>query len=377
MKRNALSLLFVPLLLLASEAGAGVDTDYLYKEFSYPGDDVTSTFVSDLNNRGEISGIYYHGANPSWGISDYLYDGEETFSRIDLSIAGSYSVNLQPHEYFSGVQAINDKKELIGHVNRVDGGDYYSFFYNGDSYKKIVLPDTDQSFVSDLNNSGQVIGNYISKGQFEQSLFPYYKGFVYDLKTDTYGSVQFPGADYTYVTAGNDNGQFVGFYGNYGGGDRKGFLYDGNAFISLDGPVDSMHSEIYITDINNLGQIIGSWTSFAKTFQFMYIDGEYKFIDLPWETQAEAINDFGQIAGTRWNTGENFASVGFLLEYGSIDSITASLDELDKKYYPPYEYEQPPVGHEVPEPAVLQMAGLGLASIYAMARRKSGARREP
>lgn len=70
----------------------------------------------------------------------------------------------------------------------------------------------------------------------------------------TFTAIDFPGAVTTLATDINDSGQIVGEYTSGGLGDRHGFLLDGGAFISIDYPGATFTRAVAI---NRYGDIVG------------------------------------------------------------------------------------------------------------------------
>src|SRR5262245_43684172 len=88
----------------------------------------------------------------------------------------------------------------------------------------------------------------------------------------TFTTLDFPGADHTYVQGINDGGQIVGHYTNSSGG--QGFLYEGGTYTPLDLPPLATFSSA--TGINNAGQIVGYYADSGGTAHgFLYSGGVY------------------------------------------------------------------------------------------------------
>jgi uncharacterized membrane protein len=108
-------------------------------------------------------------------------------------------------------------------------------------------------------------------------------------------TIVYPGADETHVTDINDAGQMVGTY--QVGLTEYGFIYDGTSYttITVDGA-----SETNAHSINNAGQIVGTYKDTnGNTFSFIYDGTDYTTIAVPGaeETFAFGINNNGQIVG--------------------------------------------------------------------------------
>jgi probable HAF family extracellular repeat protein len=113
--------------------------------------------------------------------------------------------------------------------------------------------------------------------------------------------------DWTNASANgiNDLGQVVGNYYTAGSG-ATGFLYSNGTVTSLfdpnttaDGPPPNIGEDI-ARGINNLGQVVGFYTTGNVENGFLYSNGTYTTLDDPASTQNTipmAINDSGQVVG--------------------------------------------------------------------------------
>jgi len=114
--------------------------------------------------------------------------------------------------------------------------------------------------------------------------------------------VDIPGARETFPMDINNDGQIVGSYTNAVGGSEHGFLDAGGIFTDLDVPGAV---STWVTGINNSGQIVGysedgDITSGSYVMNgFLYSNGTFTTIDEPGfiQTQLHGINDSGQIVG--------------------------------------------------------------------------------
>jgi probable HAF family extracellular repeat protein len=113
----------------------------------------------------------------------------------------------------------------------------------------------------------------------------------------------------------NNLGQIVGSYSNLGG--TYGFLLSGGTYITLDDPV-AKPGTTQALGINDAGHIIGQYYDASNlSHAFLYSGGAYTTIDPPSALTATAsgINDAGQIVGT-YNDA-SLRSHGFLYSGGT------------------------------------------------------------
>jgi uncharacterized membrane protein len=69
----------------------------------------------------------------------------------------------------------------------------------------LAPPGATETFANSLNNTGQIVGNYYDTAGQEQ-------GFLFDIATQAYTTLDFPNAKSTCVQDINDNGVVVGNY---------------------------------------------------------------------------------------------------------------------------------------------------------------------
>jgi uncharacterized membrane protein len=117
------------------------------------------------------------------------------------------------------------------------------------------------------------------------------------MTTYTYTTFDGPGIP----TGINDLDQMVGTYSN--ASDTYGFLYSNGVYTTINDPLSTI-SDTSAISINNLGQIVGSYSApsinGAVPNGFLYSNGGYTTIDDPLGTSgtvATGINDLGQIVG--------------------------------------------------------------------------------
>jgi uncharacterized membrane protein len=162
------------------------------------------------------------------------------------------------------------------------------------NFRQLDYPGAISAYAFDVNRSGQVVGYYsVNPGS---GLV--YRGFLYDGVTFT--PLEVPGASNTHALAINDSGRLVGAYfiGDMSNWDLHGFSYqDGHYTYPLDNP-ESLRTSL--NDINNLGQMVGSFVGLdGLEFGFFY-DGVaftpiYAYGISPGE--AVGLNDPGKIVG--------------------------------------------------------------------------------
>ena len=142
----------------------------------------------------------------TWGVTDS--NGDE------------FSTVFFPGSLVIGALGINDLGQIVGVYNY--GSNSHGFLFHKTMFITIDPPDSQSSYLKDINNSGIAIGQYqdIYTGGIH--------GYLYD--GDTFTTLTYPESLWTKGTKINNLGEAVGMYGD-SAGVHKGFLFDGNAYI--------------------------------------------------------------------------------------------------------------------------------------------------
>jgi uncharacterized membrane protein len=186
----------------------------------------------------------------------------------------------------------------------------------GPTFTTIDFPGAVASLGTDINDSGQVVGEYTFSGLGDR------QGFL--LSNGVFTSITYPDATWTRAVAINRYGDIVGDHkeagNNSGNGNDYGYLLHGGVFTSIVFPnSDSTVS----TGINANGDIVGWYTDNKGTHGFLLRAGTYASIDFPGAaafTEVWKINDTGEIVGRyRSSTDGNYHV--FVLNNGSFTSV--------------------------------------------------------
>lgn len=187
----------------------------------------------EINNRGQVAGTAYNPDGSAYGF--LLEDGKVT----DLGNFGGPS---------SGVGDINDKGQIVGGAWASDFSPRAYLWENG-TLTNLGTFGGESSSAEDINNAGQIL---VASGNFRENnrYFLWENGSVKPLGT--------LGGDFTTTYELNDLGQIIG-RSTTADGQVLDFLWqDGkmSALIDLIKP-NSGWEALYVTDINNKGQIVG------------------------------------------------------------------------------------------------------------------------
>ena len=100
--------------------------------------------------------------------------------------------------------------------------------------------------------------------------------------TYTFTAIDIPGATLTSANDINDSGQIVGSYRDATGG--HGFVDGGGAFTTINVPFNlggGLVFETFVTGINHRGQIVGQINPGPTTQGFLYRGGTFTLIQPP------------------------------------------------------------------------------------------------
>jgi uncharacterized membrane protein len=186
---------------------------------------------------------------------------------------------------------------------------------SGPIFTTIDYPDAPASFATDINDSGQVVGEYQYGAHFSQR-------YGYVLSGGVFTPIIFPDSVLTRAVAVNRYGDIVGDYAlNTGVGQDFGYLLRGGEFTSIRVP-DS--DSTIPAGINANGDIVGWFQDKTGMHGFLLSRGVYTAIDFPDSaafTQAWKINDSGEIAG-RYRGATDGKFHMFVLSNGTFTAIS-------------------------------------------------------
>jgi probable HAF family extracellular repeat protein len=220
------------------------------------------------NTQGRFNGVATSVNTSGQVVGDSYIDSE---IRHAFLYADGIFKDLGSFGGYSGATAINDNGTVVGFGSNGPNGKSHAFIYTETTMIDIdPLRDptfsTSESYARDINNHGQVVGEYLSDNKATTRAFIYRKG-----KVKTFAK---PGSPYTVALGNNDFGQIVGVmdipykdtcidptvgvvtcvkHRQHAFHYRKGQLTDLNAVIdSTDGWELS-----WAFDVNSHGQIVG------------------------------------------------------------------------------------------------------------------------
>ena len=218
---------------------------------------------------------------------------------------------------------INDLGAIVGQGNLA--GHQRGWSYDGTTYTTISAFDAPANSIQDtsayaISNLGVIVGDYSPIPST-----PRY-GYIDDNGTFTQIASDSPYPS-TNANGINDSGAVVGSDYLHPGARYTAFIYNDGAFTYFNAPgADNTNGDTSASDINNLGQIVGTFNPNASVesgSQGYLYEGEnfYTFADplATYGTFAQGINDVDQIVGFYVDSGH--VSHGFLYYAGVFTTI--------------------------------------------------------
>ncbi len=211
-----------------------------------------------INNLGQVVGIDYSGSQ----IRGYIYDiNNKKYTIFDFP--PPYG-NSKPHTFApAAVTGINDSAQVIGSLSNPSNYQLSGFVYNNGAFD-IFKVGNQHTLPISINNNGQVVGVYgriAQAGIGQGGLFIYQEGKLMAIKP----KAKLAG-NLTLTHRINDSGQIVGYTLHYETGALQSYLYSNGIFAILSIP-DALST--LVSDINNSGQIAGTYTDAAGAHGFI------------------------------------------------------------------------------------------------------------
>ena len=213
-----------------------------------------STELTGINNLGQIVGAY--DLNPLT-LGDHGLEGAHGFSTNTLGT--SFSPIDFPGAASTTPAKINDSGSVVGvyRVNTNDPGQ--GFLLSAGNYSTVDVnipgdPSTFGTHANGINNAGLIVGQYHS-GQAPNP----HEGYLQNGSSFT--TISVPGATETWATDINTAGDIVGF--STLNGIATGYFFDGTTFSPIAPPGAA---ETEVTGINDLGDVVGFYVDSAGAF---------------------------------------------------------------------------------------------------------------
>ncbi|HRB97013.1 MAG TPA: PEP-CTERM sorting domain-containing protein [Nitrosomonas sp.] len=315
-----------------------------------------------INNSGQVVSMMY---NADYGSPHTVITGSNGVGATDLGSLGG-------HFYAWTRGGINDSGQLAGQFG--SGGEEHAFITgpNGVGFTDLgALPGGYISIVNAVNNSGQVVGSsYTTNGWNGWALTTH--AFITGPNGVGMTDPGTLGTAYRSDAADlNDSGQVVGQFGSSTG--FGAFITGTNGVGMTDlGTLGGLHSNA--TGINDSGEVVGRGQAADGDFHaFLFSHGGMTDLNLldvmvatGWmDIEVLDINNNGQILGNAYDANTS-TDHGFLLSY-TPDTI------FDPQPYVPSSPIVPISPIPEPQTYAMLLAGLGLIGFMARRRKETAA----
>jgi probable HAF family extracellular repeat protein len=238
------------------------------------------TVVFGIDENGRTVGGY---VDDQGRLHGFLKD-KEAFTVIDFSGAAA-----------TFVSQINDRGQMVGAYSRIPNTPLlqaeYGFLLDNGDFTTIDVPGAVQTRLFGINNQGQIVGEYLDTQDM-------YHGFLLDNGVFTTIDAPAPAIGTT-ATSIDDSGRIVGTaFPGPTTVEVHGFIWSNGEFTMIDVPG---FERTQATGINNLGQVVGYANNLdGPAHGFVLDNGAFTIVDAPdaqLTTRVFDINDAGQLAG--------------------------------------------------------------------------------
>jgi|GEM_PF-1655450 len=159
----------------------------------------TFTYISSINDNGEVAGFYTNNLNQETGFTE---------------LNGTITTINPPGSTNTEIKSINDNGEVAGYYEN-SSNQYFGFTELNGIITKINPLGFISTFINSINDNGEVAGSY--RDSSNQTI-----GFT-DLN-GTITTINPPGSINTQINSINNNGEVAGFYTNSLSSESIGFI---------------------------------------------------------------------------------------------------------------------------------------------------------
>ena len=263
-----LSILGTGVLVACSSGSSGSSSGIQYTTLNYSGSFPAGGFVglTGIRQVGTSNNVYITG---SYGIESVnhgtLYVGPVTGGGVYYvyDYPGSTESPTAGTNVYSADNGLNGNVQLTGTYTIESSSIQYGFYYNGpvsntqssSNWQTLMFPSTQDPNNSEVLSTvphsvmgGLIVGNYISKVTAGNA-------FIYDITTESYQLVNYPGSRYTSLygiwSNGGESYTIAGGYGN------------GSPDIKKNAP----GTYAFVADYNRVTKKFSNWTAYTYNNQ--------------------------------------------------------------------------------------------------------------
>jgi probable HAF family extracellular repeat protein len=183
------------------------------------------------------------------------------FASVPLALAqGTYTQIDYPGAVSTFCSGINTAGDIVcSYLDGVSAG--HGFLLSGGTYTTIDR-DGQNTSLAGINDMGQVVGSSDT-------------GFVYNLQTQKFREVEYPGTKMgTYPTSINNAGTIAGYFLHR---DNRGFDLIGSTYSEIAPPGATIS---YVNGVSGSGKLVG-FELRPNYFNFAYVQGKYHKLNIP------------------------------------------------------------------------------------------------
>ncbi len=196
-----------------------------------------------LNNQGRVVGYSDVLADVAPYIRQHAFLWSETVGMLDLGTLGGYN---------SYAYGLNNQTQVVGRSD-IGSGFYHAFLWQeGSGMQDLNIPGVN-SVARDINNLGQIVGNYFYDEENPQY---YAKAFIWS-PTGGFVDLGNLGGYYSQANAINDQGVVVGHFASNQYQHAFVWTQEGGTQDLNDLVAGSHDTIVDVFDINNTGEIVG------------------------------------------------------------------------------------------------------------------------
>lgn len=253
---------------------------------------VYSPFFEAINDFGQLAGLYTAPNQTEGFVRTFGHDATFTLP-ASITLSGA-PFSLQ-HDADFIFRSINNLDGMLGLINVYDLVIPFTVQFNPltgqfGNFQTVSVPFDGKPNAQGFNDKGEIVGDSF----FEA-------GPTIDIawldRNGQFTTIEYPAPQlYTWVSAINDAGTIVGWYGDLAN-QLHAFVDRNDSFSSIDIPGGS---SVQPVAINNLGEVAGDVVEPGDTMTgFVDIDGKISTVQVPGATftAVAGLNDLGQVLG--------------------------------------------------------------------------------
>ncbi len=265
---------------------------FAFSVFSHAGQPKASCTITPFSAPSGYTLTMVNGIDDSGTVVGELQDQNSNWVAFSRDASGKFTIFKVPNSGMTWFSHRSGGVNVGSYLDNAIPPAVHGLAQQGADYTTINYPKATYTWVSGINNSGTVVGNYL-KGTLS-------KGF--QLKNGKYTSIAHSGASTTVPEAISDDGTVVGSYTD---SQTHGFIWKAGKFTVVDHPKSVYGTEL--RDVNTAGIMVGNYMSADRTWGFIYKNNTFYSVVYTGAKSASVggLNNNGVIAGQLFYTLKN------------------------------------------------------------------------